>query len=76
MKKLTIRLFMIFQIVVLSCFSGCKGGGEVSESTSSVTSETLETMQLVETYNDDALDKYMNPIWQTSQIYDEGGVVA
>ena len=35
----------------------------------------LEKLQLVDTYTPAVLDKYMNPIWQTTEMYDEGGVV-
>ena len=63
---------MVLQIVALSCFSGCKGGGE--QSSSSVIVET-EKVQLVDIYNRESLNKYMAPIWQSSDIYDEGGVV-
>ena len=78
MKKLTVKLLTIFQIVVLSCFSAC-GPVDASSSSSSSSEVITETetskLQTVETYNAEALDKYMNPIWQTSEIYDEGGVV-
>ena len=67
MKKLTLILIIIFQIVAVSCFSAC-GNSDNS------TSETAK-LQTVETYTSDVLEKYLNPMWQTNEMYDEGGVV-
>ena len=67
MKKLAVILILIFQIVAVSCFSACGNGNTPNNKT--------EKLQLVETYSDDIIDKYLNPMWQTAEMYDEGGVV-
>lgn len=69
MKKLTLILIIIFQIVAVSCFSAC-----VNSDKSSDAAQTAK-LQIVETYTSDVLDKYLNPMWQTNEMYDEGGVV-
>ena len=69
MKKLTLILIIIFQIVAVSCFSAC-----VNSDKSSDAAQTAK-LQTVETYTSDVLDKYLNPMWQTNEMYDEGGVV-
>jgi hypothetical protein len=70
MKKLTVILAMVFHLVVASCLSAC--GTSVEEPFVQPASEKLQT---IDTYSDAALDKYLNPIWQTTEMYDEGGVV-
>lgn len=69
MKKLTIILFVIFHIVIISCFSACGNNTDVPEDIKS------EKLEVIETYSADVLDKYLNPMWQTTEMYDEGGVV-
>lgn len=69
MKKLTLILIIIFQIVAVSCFPAC-----VNSDKSSDAAQTAK-LQTVETYTSDVLDKYLNPMWQTNEMYDEGGVV-
>ena len=54
-----------------ACFSACKDGDEPP--TSSV--EQTEKLQTVDTYSIDVIDKYLNPIWQTTEMYDEGDEV-
>ena len=71
MKKLTVTLLAIVQMMGAACFSACKGGDEPP--TSSV--EQTEKLQTVDTYSIDVIDKYLNPIWQTTEMYDEGGVI-
>ena len=68
MKKLPLILILIFQIVAVSCFSAC-GNNDTPEDPKS------EKLQVVKTYTADVLDKYLNPYWQTNEMYDEGGVV-
>ena len=76
MKKLALTLMIVFNIVFFACFSSCGGSKETSDSTTSTTvTEPATKLEMVETYSKDILDKYMNPIWQTSEMYDEGGVV-
>jgi hypothetical protein len=72
MKKLAVMLVVIFQIVVFSCFSAC---GQSGMSSTGESPEPMGKLQTVDTYNADALEKYLNPIWQTAEMYDEGGVV-
>lgn len=68
MKKLAVILIIVFQIVVVSCFSACGCKGDMPNN------ET-EKLQTIETYSADIIDKYLNPMWQTTEMYDEGGVV-
>lgn len=72
MKKIAAMLVMIFQIVVFSCFPAC---GKNETSSTITPPEMAGKLQTVDTYNADALEKYLNPIWQTTEMYDEGGVV-
>lgn len=69
MKKLTIILIIVLQIVVLSCFSACGDNGKTPDNTKT------EKLQTIETYSSDIIDKYLDPMWQTTEMYDEGGVV-
>ncbi len=71
MKKLAVILAMIFQIVAATCLSACgsSAGGPTNQQ------PTSEKLQTIDTYTAEALDKYLNPIWQTTEMYDEGGVV-
>ncbi len=69
MKKLTVILLMIFQVFVVSFFSACEG------SETPMTSTQTEKIQTVDTYTPEMVNKYMDPIWQTTDIYDEGGVI-
>lgn len=70
MKKLTVILAMVIQMVAASCLFGC---GESTEEP--FVQPPSEKLQTIDTYSADALDKYLNPIWQTTEMYDEGGVV-
>lgn len=71
MKKLAVIIVAALQIMTALCFSSC-GNTNDSSSTQQPTSEKLQT---IDTYSADALDKYLNPVWQTTEMYDEGGVV-
>ena len=68
MKRLAVILIIIFQIVAVSCFSACKDNGDTPDN-------KTEKLQTIETYSDDIIDKYLDPMWQTTEMYDEGGVV-
>ena len=57
-------------MVAASCLFGC---GESTEEP--FVQPPSEKLQTIDTYSADALDKYLNPIWQTTEMYDEGGVV-
>ena len=79
MKKLALILTIVFNIVVCSFFASC-GSEETSNSSTASSSDSTITqpatkLEMVETYSTDVLNKYMAPIWETSEIYDEGGVV-
>ena len=71
MKKIAVIIVAALQIMTALCFSSC-GNTNDSSSTQQPTSEKLQT---IDTYSADALDKYLNPVWQTTEMYDEGGVV-
>ena len=66
MKKLTVILIIIFQIVAVSCFSAC---GKTPNNANTA------KLQTIDTYSADIIDKYLDPIWQTTEMYDEGGVI-
>lgn len=72
MKKIFITIIALLQIIVLLSFAAC---GAEDTATPEETKPESNKLKTVEKYSAEILDKYLNPYWQTNEMYDEGGVI-